>query len=178
MQNFVKWLFIIWGVFVLLNFISLTDQPPHFNWSNFAITETSNSSRIVTHDFTDFIISQDYIHLACDAMQFGRWIPIFHRNGFPLSWRWRHQFRTKCWYLNVKVCGVTSQKTSVLIFTSMKISILKSFWVMVILHITVIVIVRFVWLSGRRLDSNITNQFRSFLLSSYRRVTALAAVRL
>jgi hypothetical protein len=76
------------------------------------------------------------------------------------------------------VCGITSQKTSVLILTSMKISLLKSFWVVVILHVTVMVFVHVVRLSGRRLDSNITNQFRSLLLSSCRRVTALAAVRL
>ena len=84
----------------------------------------------------------------------------------------------KCWYPNVKVHGITSQKTSVLILTSMKISLLKSFWVVVILRVTVIVIVHVVGLSGRRLDSNITNQFRSLLLSSCRQVTALAAVQL
>jgi len=83
-----------------------------------------------------------------------------------------------CRYPNVKVCGVTSQKTSILILTSMKISLLKSFWVVVILHVTVMIFVHVVQLSGRKLDSNITNQFRSLLLSSCRRVTALAAVRL
>jgi len=60
----------------------------------------------------------------------------------------------------------------------MKISLLKSFWVDVILHVTLIVIVHVVQLSGRRLEGNITNQFRSLLLSSCRRVTALAAVQL
>jgi len=53
---------------VLLHFISLTDQPGPFNGSNFAITETSNSSRVVTHDLADFIFSQDDSRIGCDAM--------------------------------------------------------------------------------------------------------------
>jgi hypothetical protein len=145
--------------------------------SNFAITETSDSWTVVTHNLADFIFSQDDSRIGCDAM-FGRWIPVFNRNRLILSWRSRHQFCTKCRWPNVKVCGITCQKTSVLILTSMKISLLKSFWVDVILHVPVIFIVHVVQLSGRRVDSNITNQFRSLLLSSCRRVTALAAVRL
>ena len=67
-QNFVDWLFINWGVCVLLKFISLTDQPVPFNGRNFTVIETSNSSRVVTHDLADFIFSQDYSHLGCDAI--------------------------------------------------------------------------------------------------------------
>jgi len=65
-----------------------------------------------------------------------------------------------------------------MILTSMKISLLESFWAAVILHVPAIVIVHVLQLSGTKLDSNITNQFGSLLLSSCRRVTALAAVRL
>ena len=53
---------------MLLKFISLTDQPVPFNGRNFTVIETSNSSRVVTHDLADFIFSQDYSHLGCDAI--------------------------------------------------------------------------------------------------------------
>jgi hypothetical protein len=53
---------------VLLNFISLTDQPGPFNGSNFTVTETSNSLRVVTRDLANFIFNHDYSHVGCDAM--------------------------------------------------------------------------------------------------------------
>ena len=80
MQRFVNWLFINWGVCVLLNVISLSDHPWPFDGSNFAVTETSNSSRVVIHDLADFIFSCDYSHIGCDAMWFVTRIPMFNRN--------------------------------------------------------------------------------------------------
>jgi hypothetical protein len=60
------------------------------------------------HDLADFIFSQDYSRIGCDALYFVRWIPIFNRNRLLLCWIWRHQFCMKCYYPNVKVCGITS----------------------------------------------------------------------
>jgi hypothetical protein len=50
--------------------------------------------------------------LGCDAVLFGRQVHVFQRNPFP----------SKCYYLYIKLYGVTSKKTINMTFTIAKIS--------------------------------------------------------
>jgi hypothetical protein len=51
-----------------------------------------------------------------------QWIPTFHRKMLPLSWRWMKYVSSKCWYLLIRLHGVTAQETIIWTHTAVRTS--------------------------------------------------------